>query len=184
MSAMLPLDSPRWKELTHAYGSAEDVPKLLMRLELAAKPLNYQDEPWFSLWSALCHQGDVYTATYAAVPYFVKFAEVRTPDLQLEYLNFIGCVEASRAPKEQPPIPADLAESYQEALRKSRSLFVKALGEKDWNEEETQSLIVGLAAVLGHGRLGYMIMQLDQCNVCGQYFAMAEVCEHARDLVQ
>lgn len=55
-ASLLPLDSPRWSELTHAYGSASDTPALLR--QLASLPRADGDaEPWFSLWSSLAHQG-------------------------------------------------------------------------------------------------------------------------------
>ena len=57
----LPLDSPRWPELNHAYGKASDIPALLRQLD-SFPPSGPDDEPWFSLWSALAHQGDVYPA--------------------------------------------------------------------------------------------------------------------------
>ena len=61
---MLPLDSPRWSRLTHAYGSASDVPHWLT--QLSSLPTSEgQNEPWYSIWSALAHQGDVYEASYA-----------------------------------------------------------------------------------------------------------------------
>src|SRR4051812_40379348 len=66
---MLALDSPRWGELTHAYGEASDIPALLRRLKTAPPPTDYRSEPWFTLWSALCHQNDVYIASYAAIPH-------------------------------------------------------------------------------------------------------------------
>ena len=72
---MLALDDPRWGELEHAYGSAADVPGLLR--ELAASPAptgSYSGEPWFSLWSRLCHQDEVYAASYATVPHVVEIA--------------------------------------------------------------------------------------------------------------
>lgn len=62
---MLSLDSPRWGELEHAYGSAVDVPALLGALRDFPKSEG-QREPWFSIWSALAHQGDVYSASFAA----------------------------------------------------------------------------------------------------------------------
>ncbi|MFJ8609967.1 hypothetical protein ACIRH0_22625 [Streptomyces sp. NPDC093675] len=52
-----------WSELHHAYGTAEDVPGLLD----AARPAP-QDPSWDELWSRLCHQGTVYSASYAALP--------------------------------------------------------------------------------------------------------------------
>ena len=67
---MLSLDSPRWSSLHHAYGSAVDIPELLRQLrELPAS--EGESEPWFPIWSALAHQGDVYSASFAAVPHVV-----------------------------------------------------------------------------------------------------------------
>jgi hypothetical protein len=68
---MLPLDSPRWSELKHAYGFASDVPGLLSQLVAFPAEATYQDEPWFTLWSSLYHQGDIYPASFAAVPHIV-----------------------------------------------------------------------------------------------------------------
>jgi len=67
---MLSLESPRWSELTHAYGCASDIPALLRQL-MAVSDANADEEPWFTLWSALAHQGDVYSASFAAVPHVV-----------------------------------------------------------------------------------------------------------------
>jgi hypothetical protein len=64
-------DTLRWSNLQHAYGSASDVPGLLRRLEVLPASSG-TDEPWFSLWSSLAHQGDVYSASFAAVPHVVR----------------------------------------------------------------------------------------------------------------
>lgn len=77
MAEMLELDSPRWKKLKHAYGKASDIPALLERLKTAPPPADWQSEPWFSLWSALCHQHDVYTASYAALPHIAAIAAAK-----------------------------------------------------------------------------------------------------------
>jgi hypothetical protein len=58
---MLSLDSPRWADLTHAYGVASDIPELLRQLH-SLPDSSGESEPWFNLWSALAHQGDVYPA--------------------------------------------------------------------------------------------------------------------------
>ncbi|WRZ88673.1 hypothetical protein OHB54_06125 [Streptomyces sp. NBC_01007] len=58
-----------WSQLHHAYGTAEDVPGLLD----AARP-NAQDPSWDELWSRLCHQGTVYSASYAALPALTEMA--------------------------------------------------------------------------------------------------------------
>ncbi|MFJ3875872.1 hypothetical protein ACIPW5_00275 [Streptomyces sp. NPDC090077] len=52
-----------WSQLTHAYGTAEDVPGLLK-----AAGTDSESPAWNELWSRLCHQGTVYPASYAALP--------------------------------------------------------------------------------------------------------------------
>ena len=59
-----------WSVLQHAYGTAEDIPALLDR---AAAD---DQEAWSELWSALCHQGTSYTASYAALPRLAEMANV------------------------------------------------------------------------------------------------------------
>jgi hypothetical protein len=69
--AMLLLQSPQWSELKHAYGSAKNIPALLQQLE-GFPTSEGTNEPWFTLWSSLCHQGDIYSASFAAVPHIVR----------------------------------------------------------------------------------------------------------------
>ncbi len=80
---MLDLDSARWGELTHAHGSAADLPELLERLraELSEEIPPDQDETasplastWFEMASAICPGGEVSSASYAAVPHIVALA--------------------------------------------------------------------------------------------------------------
>ncbi|MFF2847122.1 hypothetical protein ACFVT5_12385 [Streptomyces sp. NPDC058001] len=59
-----------WSKLTHAYGSAEDIPPLLDRLASDPTP-----EDWADLWSALCHQGSVYPASFASLPWLASVAD-------------------------------------------------------------------------------------------------------------
>lgn len=58
-----------WATLTHAYGSAEDIPDLLAALEESPSTVL-----WTALWSRLWHQGDTYSASYAALPWFAGYA--------------------------------------------------------------------------------------------------------------
>jgi hypothetical protein len=48
-----------------------DIPALLEQLQEFPPEGSWQSEPWFSLWSALYHQGDIYSASIAAVPTIV-----------------------------------------------------------------------------------------------------------------
>lgn len=90
--ACLPLDSPRWHELAHAYGKASDIPALLR--QLATVPTSDGErEPWFSLWSALAHQGDVHAASFAAVPHVVKALATSPLTADASYFQFPAVVE-------------------------------------------------------------------------------------------
>lgn len=67
---MVDLGSPRWRELLDAYGPATELPALLGRLADGEKSVALEE----SLYGALWHQGDVFTASYAAVPHIIRAA--------------------------------------------------------------------------------------------------------------
>jgi hypothetical protein len=77
------LDRIDWSRLSHAYGAADDVPDLLRTLA-EANPDTIADA-WWDMYSALFHQGSVYSATAAAVPFLVGLAgrEDRRGDREL-----------------------------------------------------------------------------------------------------
>ena len=97
--------------------------------------LSSREEPWFSLWSALCHQSDVYTASYAAVPHIAEIAAEKSERQRLEHLLFIGSVEAYRHRKSAPSIPADLERDYFASLELSANLVLDCL-KMQWDEME------------------------------------------------
>src|SRR5215469_3310313 len=115
-SRMLLLDSTRWSQLTHAYGAASDIPALLRELVSLPPDEGKEAEPYFSLWSSLCHQSDAYTASFAAVPHIVSImasAPARTP---WTLFQLVACIEIARANGRAPEIPDDLRQDYFAAL--------------------------------------------------------------------
>jgi hypothetical protein len=72
--SMLPLDDPPWKTLTGGYQVPYDVLVPLHKLfeRDASKEL------WDESWQELHHQGDLGTASYAAVPHLLEYAR-RSP---------------------------------------------------------------------------------------------------------
>src|SRR5687768_9387642 len=58
-----------WKELTHAYGSAEDVPALLA--DLHSPDVSTREIAISELFGNIWHQGSVYPATVKAIPELV-----------------------------------------------------------------------------------------------------------------
>jgi hypothetical protein len=67
------LDAVPWKQLTHAYGSAGDVPKLIRAAASADKQT--RRDAWHRLYGNLWHQGTIYEATAHAVPFFIELAQ-------------------------------------------------------------------------------------------------------------
>jgi len=69
------LDQIDWSSLTHAYGSAADVPALI-RARASADP-EKTSEAESELFGNIWHQGTVYEATSFAVPFLVELLESR-----------------------------------------------------------------------------------------------------------
>ncbi|MEU5399891.1 HEAT repeat domain-containing protein [Streptomyces sp. NPDC005963] len=74
------LDGVPWADLDHAYGQADDLPDLLRALtgdeEQATEAIG-------ELWASILHQGTVYAATVAAVPFLARLAaaDVRAAEM-------------------------------------------------------------------------------------------------------
>src|SRR5258705_2121635 len=93
-----------WTTLRHASGPAGDVPTLLAQARSAPAPIDYRSEPWFTLWSSLYHQNDIYSASYAAVPELIAIAAERV-DLAPESLLLAALIELRRNEPEAPEVP-------------------------------------------------------------------------------
>jgi hypothetical protein len=78
-----------WTQLSHAYGRADDVPGMLDRLVP-----DEGAEVWTELWSAICHQGTVYSASFAALPRLTELAREWAPADRLWPLSLSGAIVA------------------------------------------------------------------------------------------
>lgn len=123
-STPLDLASPRWSELRHAYGPAADTPELL-NAYLADPDRVWTDSLIENLWSSLCHQGDVYEASYAAVPLLMVVAARASPEASLRSISLVVAIEAARA--SGPAMPVELASAYEAAVGDLERLGVRAL---------------------------------------------------------
>jgi hypothetical protein len=146
---MVPLDSPQWGLLRHAYGAASDVPDLLRRLAADPRPSATNNaEPWFSLWSALCHQDDVYSASYAAVPHIVATALAACGPIDFSFFLLPACIEVSRARGRGPEISPNLRDAYSASLHDLHRCALHH-AEHPWSREMTRSVMAALAAAKG-----------------------------------
>jgi hypothetical protein len=79
-----------WRLLRDAYGSADGIPAILARL--SPDP---EDEGWDALWSRLCHQGTVYSASFAALPFLVATMRTWSPEERAMPLSLVAAIVAS-----------------------------------------------------------------------------------------
>ena len=162
-TAMLALESSRWSGLEQAYGSAEDVPRLLRHLDPASA--GERRELWFGLWSVLWHQGGVYSASYAAVPHLVEFADRRPAAECAEALHLVGAIEIGRLTPAAPTVPDDLRVAYRQAIAAVPGVIARRT-EDAWDPDTTQVLTAVLAIAKGHPRFGNAALQLEGVVLC------------------
>lgn len=142
---MLDLESPDWSEFGHAYGSAADVPGLLMKLR------THDEDEWedanIELMSAILHQGDVYTATYAAAPHLVEIASDMGPCWQSD--DLLCSVGAAARGTAAPYVPDVLSECWEDAQCDALGLIVDRLIDQQVSPKYA-GLLIGAALFL-HG---------------------------------
>lgn len=155
---MLSLDSKKWSKLEHAYGKASDTPDLLRQLQ--AMPSSEGDkEPWFSLWSSLAHQGNGYSASFAAVPHVVHFLSQAPAEADFSFFQFPAWVEVYRQ-KNSAPIPEELESAYFTALAKMPAL-VAAAANKKWDSDFLCCALAAIAASKGFGPVAEAVLELN-----------------------
>jgi hypothetical protein len=119
---VLSLEDDRWNQLIGGYRIPFD-PRPLIR-ELEASP--EEDQLWSRLIEELYHQGDVDTASYAAIPLLVKvFLAKEVYPWQLFAL--IGWIESARAKEHNPRLPDWLRASYPDAIESLSLASLRAM---------------------------------------------------------
>jgi hypothetical protein len=155
---MLSLESPEWSELKHAYGNASDIPNLLRQLN--SLPSSEGDkEPWFSIWSSLAHQGDVYSASFAAVPYVTHALKQAPAKADFSFFQFPAWVEVCRQ-KQSVAIPEQLKVDYFAALAELPSL-VAAAADREWDSNFLCCALSAIAASKGFGSVAEAVQEIN-----------------------
>jgi len=150
----------RWGQLTHAYGAADDIPALLERARFDVRSGSDSASAWFELWSALCHQGDAYTASYAAARPLVAIAKARQGNERFDPLSLIGCIELARLEGRAPPIPSDLLDEYQRAKNEAAGM-IEALLSTQLDQEWRIALSADLASLRGDAAKARALLDAD-----------------------
>ena len=87
------LDNVPWSTLTHAYGSAVDVPDQIRAL--LHEDAKVRTSVLFGFTCNIYHQGTIYPATVAAVPFFIemlRYEGVEDRDQILELLAYLAVI--------------------------------------------------------------------------------------------
>lgn len=151
------LQNINWNELNHAYGKAEDILEVLQEISSYPEPKQEDDDPYYYLWSALCHQGDVYSASYAAVPYLVNLIEKSPTQSPYDLFLLPISIEIARANGSGPDIDETLKENYFAALKQ---LPILAANIKTNDEVYIRVLSATFAISSGHTSLAESILEL------------------------
>ena len=160
--ALIALDDPRWAELQHAYGAADDIPELLANLSIP-KGERSEDDPiddtWHELWGSLCHQDDVYSASFAAVPHIVDALRLRPELLSVHFVGLPITIEMERR-EAGIPLPEYVEPEYSAALQKLAWFAASVVSEKHDNSMSSCLLTV-LALEHGNTSVARMLNQID-----------------------
>ena len=162
---ILALDSLLWEELTHAYGNAGDIPALLELSETAVGAGSYDAQPWYKLWSSLCHQGDVYSASLAACPHLMRVAEMREGTEKIELVLLLASILLEVELKGIPNAPKEVMDAYLVCVGKASSLLSSALN--DVTDRSYVTAILGaIAAINGQSQIGDELANADPLQEC------------------
>jgi hypothetical protein len=150
---MLPLEDTRWATFKGGYHVDYDAsPILRTLLEEGAT-----EELWAELWQELHHQGDVDSASYAAVPWLLEYAR-RCPRLDWNVFGLICIIELERPHNPLPP--EELVQDYFQAL--ARLPEVVALHpDRQWDTILTQCIVACLALTRGQRLLARVYSEMD-----------------------
>ncbi|WP_158823025.1 hypothetical protein [Granulicella sp. S156] len=154
---MLSLESPEWSNLVDAYGEASGIPGLLSQLETFPSDRG-RAEPWFSLWSALAHQGDVYSASFAAVPHVVRVLALAPERASGSFFQFPAWVEICRHRK-NVSVPDALSASYTQAIERLPHL-VCAVAARPWDKGFLHCALGAMAVGKGSPELAEVLLEL------------------------
>lgn len=143
-SFALPINDPSWRTMEGGYRTPYDPRSALDRA--GSDDEGERSSGWKELWENLHHQGDVGTASYAALPHLVALRGRRgIPDWQVFALSSI--IEAGRLSGSNPELPAQLANGYRHAWEQ---LLGYAL--EDLRRDEDPDLVRSALAVVAFAR--------------------------------
>jgi hypothetical protein len=161
--SVAPLNGIRWSELSHAYGFAGNLEPLLKALYGFPSEADPKSEPWHTLWSSLYHQGDVYSASFAAVPVIVDALSARPASATKSYFQLPACIELARV-RNHASVPTDLEKQYFGALSKLPGLVAEAASHP-WDQDLTTVALAAFAVSKGQWTTAQLLINIEGADI-------------------
>jgi hypothetical protein len=117
-------DAVDWKALSHAYGEASAIPALIA--QLSANTADWSDPLWEDLCGSLCHQGSVYSASYAALPLLLERTESLPAEKRVMALVLMSGIVASNDLRGIERRPLDVIDAISPVARRLTDECLKA----------------------------------------------------------
>jgi hypothetical protein len=163
---LLSLESPQWAQLRHSFGSGGNVPGLILALGNGEQTEAAKDA-WNSLWGEVHHQGDTYSACFAALPHIVRIALEGSIPCSWDFFAWPASVEVHRVQSSRPVMPPDLLPAYEWAMGKIPDA-VQRHANRPWDHEFAQAAAAALVASRGQVLLADILLELGP-SVSGQF---------------
>ena len=138
---------PNWKDLKHAYGSAEDIPEIIS--ELRPDP---NSPAWDDLSSRVCHQGTTYSASPAVLPFLLSIASNWSTTDRAMPLALAGSIVAA---------PQTILDGYEEIVEGLRRLALETLKNPGLPREDRIYIMQSALAFQGDRLWGRVLDQLN-----------------------
>ncbi|MET7751146.1 hypothetical protein [Micromonospora sp. NPDC005367] len=129
----LDLDGIDWASLTHAYGSAEDVPGLIR--DLRSSDAEVRSAAMYELYGNIYHQGTRYEATAYAVPFLLELLADPTTPARHEIIQLLSCLAVGYPPYDIPASGFPIAEIRDDVAQVPEETWRRwSQAMKDWYE--------------------------------------------------
>ncbi len=156
---MIDLADPRWAGLTGGYGVPYDPRPALERLAVDGNA----EEAWTELWENLHHQGDIGSASYAAVCVLADLLARGVRSSDWNGYAMAATIEMQRTAPGAAPPPDWIAQAYATAWVRLAEAALKAMVEAS-DETLVGQLLGVLALSKGQPSLGRLASEFDDAE--------------------
>ena len=156
---------PNWRELKHAYGSAEDIPEIISAL--TPDPVS---PVWGDLWSRVCHQGTTYSASPAVLPFLLSISSNWSTTDRAMPLALAGSIVAA---------PQTILDGYEETVEGLRRLALETVKDPELTRMGRIYVMQSVLAFQGDRLWGTVLDHLSD----GEFPALCTACRKELYLV-